>query len=153
MRRRAIIAGLALAPLTAKAQQGLQKFEKAELTIVSGGARHKFAVEMALSAEQMSQGLMFRRSMAADAGMLFDYRSAQPVSFWMRNTYIPLDMLFILPDGKLAGIHERAVPLDETPIASPVPVRAVLEVNGGTAARLGLKPGDRVLHPIFGKGS
>ena len=152
MRRRAVLAGLALAPWRAAAQ-GLQKFEKAELAIVSGGSRHRFTVELALTPEQMSQGLMFRRSMPADAGMLFDYRSVQPVSFWMRNTFIPLDLIFILPDGKIAGIHERAVPLDERPISSPVPVRAVLEVNGGTATRLGLRTGDRVVHPIFEKGS
>ncbi len=152
MRRRAVLAAIALAPWRASAQ-GLQKFEKTQLTIVSGGSRHRFTVELALTPEQMSQGLMFRRSMPADAGMLFDYRSVQPVSFWMRNTFIPLDMIFILPDGKIAGIHERAVPLDERPIASPVPVRAVLEVNGGTATRLGIRAGDRVVHPIFEKGS
>ena len=147
-----MLAGLAFASWRASAQ-GLQKFEKAELTIVSGGSRHRFTVELALTPEQMSQGLMFRRSMPADAGMLFDYRSVQPVSFWMRNTFIPLDLIFILPDGKIAGIHERAVPLDERPITSPVPVRAVLEVNGGTVTRLGIRAGDRVLHPIFEKGS
>jgi uncharacterized protein len=152
VRRRAVLAGLALSPWRASAQ-GLQKFEKTELTIFSGGSRHRFTVELALTPEQMSQGLMFRRSMPADAGMLFDYRSVQPVSFWMRNTYIPLDMIFILPDGKIAGIHERAVPLDERPISSPVPVRAVLEVNGGTVTRLGIRAGDRVVHPIFEKGS
>jgi uncharacterized membrane protein (UPF0127 family) len=81
--------------------------------------------------------------------MLFDYGTAQPVSFWMRNTLIPLDMIFILPSGRIAAVHERAVPLSEQAIPSPVPVRAVLEVNGGTSARLGVKPGDLVVHPIF----
>ena len=93
---------------------------------------------------------MFRRSLAADAGMLFDFGAARPASFWMRNTLIPLDMLFIDAEGHVADIHERAVPLSEDPIESKVPVRAVLEVNGGTVSRLGIKLGDVVHYAIFG---
>ena len=139
-----------LSPLLAAAQGQLQTFQKAELTIASSSGKHRFTVELALTPEQMSQGLMFRRQLAPDAGMLFDYGRNQPASFWMKNTLIPLDMLFITGDGKIAGIHERAVPLSLEPIASPVPVRAVLELNGGTASRLGIKPGDRVLSPTLG---
>jgi uncharacterized membrane protein (UPF0127 family) len=148
MKRRSLIATALALPFAANAQ-GLQTFERSELEVETAKGRHKFKVELALTAAQMAQGLMYRRQMDADAGMLFDYRSTQPVSFWMRNTYIPLDIIFIREDGRIAGIHERAVPLSEVPIPSPEPVRAVLELNGGTAARLGIKPGDRVHHPIF----
>ncbi|HEY0526602.1 MAG TPA: DUF192 domain-containing protein [Stellaceae bacterium] len=138
-----------------RAQQ-FQTFAKSELTIVTGadgGAKHRFAIELAETPEQMAQGLMFRRSMASDAGMLFDYHRVQPVSFWMKNTLIPLDMIFIEPDGRIAGMHERAVPLSLTPIQFDQPVRAVLELNGGTADRLGIKPGDHVLYAGFNNAS
>jgi uncharacterized protein len=95
---------------------------------------------------------MFRQSLPADAGMLFDFGETRPVAFWMKNTLIPLDMLFIAADGGIADIHERAVPRSEATIEARVPVRAVLELNGGTVARLGIKRGDRVHHPIFGTG-
>jgi uncharacterized membrane protein (UPF0127 family) len=133
-----------------RAEAQLQTFGKSELTIVGASGRHHFDVEMALTPEQMSQGLMYRRSMAADAGMLFDYVTPQPASFWMKNTLIPLDMIFIAADGKIVNIRERAVPQSLDPVPSKGPVRAVLEVNGGIAAKLGIKPGDQVLHPIFG---
>jgi uncharacterized membrane protein (UPF0127 family) len=151
-RRALMLAGLfSLFGGAAFAQGQLQTYAKSELTIVSASGKHRFAVEMALTPAQMEQGLMFRRSLPADSGMLFDYGAMQPVAFWMKNTLIPLDMIFIKADGVIAAIHERAVPLSLEPIPSPVPVRAVLEVNGGTAARLGLKPGDRVIHPLFEK--
>jgi uncharacterized membrane protein (UPF0127 family) len=121
-----------------------------EVTIVTAaGERHRFTVEMAVTADQRARGLMFRREMAAGAGMLFDYLAEQPVSFWMKNTFIPLDMLFIRANGIVASIAERTVPQSLTPVPSGVAVRAVLEVNAGTASRLGIEPGDRVLHPIF----
>jgi uncharacterized membrane protein (UPF0127 family) len=100
----------------------------------------------------MAQGLMFRRAMAADAGMLFEYDRVQPVQFWMKNTLIPLDMLFIGADGTVLDIHERAVPLSLDPIGSDKPVLGVLELNGGTVSRLGIKRGDRIDHPMFAKG-
>jgi len=94
---------------------------------------------------------MFRRSLPANAGMLFDYRIPTRISMWMKNTYIPLDMIFIGADGKIINIAQRAVPLSEATISSRGRARAVLEVNGGTAARLGIKPGDRVESPLFQK--
>jgi len=124
-------------------------FPTAELTIESGGKRHKFTVEMADTDERRTLGLMYRTSMAADAGMLFDFKSDKPVSMWMRNTRIPLDMLFITRDGRVLNIAQRTVPFTEHSIPSDGPVRAVLELNGGTAERLGLKAGDRVIHPMF----
>ena len=148
MRRRLVMAGLAAIPLLARAE-GLQTFPRSELEVVTDKGRYKFKVELATTPEQMMQGLMFRRSLDADAGMLFDYGTTQPVSFWMKNTLIPLDMIFIYANGRVAGVHQRAVPRSEQPIPSPAPVRAVLELNGGTAARLGIKTGDLVVHRIF----
>ncbi len=129
----------------------LATFEKSELAIESGGQTHRFVVEMARTVEQQQQGLMFRNKMDANAGMLFVYKTPQPISMWMYQTNIPLDMLFIAADGRIVNIHERAVPHSTATIASDGPVVAVLELNGGTAARLKLKPGDRVRHPEIGK--
>jgi uncharacterized membrane protein (UPF0127 family) len=114
------------------------------LVIHAGGSAYKFEVEIVTTPETRAQGLMYRKSMAANAGMLFIYPDSQPVSFWMKNTLIPLDMLFLKADGSIAHIAHNAVPLDETPIDSGAAVNAVLEVNGGTAATLGIKEGDRV---------
>ena len=121
-----------------------------DLVIVTGqSTRHAFRVELATNDTDRARGLMNRRKLDANAGMLFDYREEVPISMWMRNTLIPLDMLFIAGDGRIVNIKERAIPHDETPIFSGAPVRAVLELNGGTVGRLGIKPGDRVEHPLF----
>jgi uncharacterized membrane protein (UPF0127 family) len=114
------------------------------LIIHSGASAYRFEVELATTEDQRERGLMFRKSMAANAGMLFLYPSEQAVAFWMKNTLIPLDMLFIKGDGSIARIAADAVPEDETPIPSEAAVKAVLEVNGGTAAALGIREGDRV---------
>lgn len=120
------------------------------LTIVQqDGRRQTFQVEVARNDADRAQGLMFRRSMPADRGMLFDFGRVEPVSMWMQNTYIPLDMLFIRPDGTIARIASDTEPLSTRTISSGEPVLAVLELNAGTAARLGIKPGDRVEHPVF----
>jgi uncharacterized membrane protein (UPF0127 family) len=137
-----------LAACAAAAQ--LATFPRSSLVIDTAAGPRRFNIELARSPEQQEQGLMFRKSLAADAGMLFDFGATRPAAFWMKNTYIPLDMLFIAADGRIADIHERAVPFSEATITSKVPVRAVLEVNGGTVQRLGIKPGDVVHHPIFG---
>jgi uncharacterized protein len=120
-------------------QERLERFE-----ITSGAATHVFQVEVMRTDAERAKGLMFRQFLPQDRGMLFDFIREEPVSMWMRNTYIPLDMLFIRSDGTVARVHERAQPLDETTISSGAPVRYVLEINGGAAARLGLKAGDRV---------
>ena len=96
---------------------------------------------------------MFRTSLAPDAGMLFDYRQPTAATMCMLNTFVPLDMLFVDAQGRIVNIHERAVPRSLDVIAAAEPVRAVIELNGGTAARLGIEPGDRVVHPIFGNAS
>lgn len=93
---------------------------------------------------------MFRTELAADAGMLFPFSPPRRVSMWMRNTPLSLDMIFIAPDGTIAHIAEETEPFSDALITAPVPVAGVLEVPGGTARRLGLKPGDRVHHPCFG---
>jgi uncharacterized protein len=131
----------------------LQQFPTSQLTIVSPSGQHKFKIEVAETPAQMTQGLMFRRSLAPDAGMLFDYKQPTVATMWMRNTLIPLDMLFVDTQGRIINIHERAVPQSLDVIAAAGPVRAVIELNGGTAARLGIAPGDQVKHPIFGDAS
>ena len=131
----------------------LQSFPTAELTIVSATGQHRFKVEVAETPAQMEQGLMFRTSLPPDAGMLFIYKDPTIATMWMRNTLIPLDMLFVDARGRILNIHERAVPQSLDVIAAAAPVRAVIELNGGTAARLGIKPGDQVIYPIFGNAS
>ena len=121
-------------------QSGLQQVP---LTIRSQGRVHRFTVEVARSEDQQRHGMMFRTSLAPDRGMIFPYDQPQPVAFWMRNTLIPLDMIFIRADGTIARIA-TATPRDETPVPSGEPVVAVLELAGGRAAELGIKPGDKV---------
>ena len=129
----------------------LETFETSELSIVTRKGEATFRVEIAKTPTQQAQGLMYRRSLPADAGMLFVYDRPQPVAFWMKNTFIPLDMLFIAPDGRIANIKQRTVPHSLTPVRSRGKVIAVLELNGGTSARLGIAPGDTVRHPVFEK--
>ena len=141
-------------PATAgDAQPQSQNYATAELTIVTAKGPQHFHIELAETPAQMEQGLMFWRELAPDAGMLFDFKQPTMATMWMRNTLIPLDMLFVNANGRIVNIHERAVPQSDAIIAAASPVRAVIELNGGTAARLGIKPGDRVLFPIFGSGS
>jgi uncharacterized membrane protein (UPF0127 family) len=116
---------------------------EASLTIHSGNGDHRFRVEVAAMPEQQEHGMMFRRSVAADRGMIFPYNPPRDVAFWMRNTLIPLDMLFIRADRTIARIA-TAKPLDETPVPSGEPIAAVLEIGGGRAAELGIREGDAV---------
>lgn len=117
--------------------------------VTQGGQRQGFQVEVARNDADRAQGLMYRRSMAPERGMLFDFGRVEPVSMWMQNTYLSLDMLFIRPDGTIARIAANTEPLSTRTIPSGEPVLAVLELNAGTAAKLGIKPGDRVDHSIF----
>jgi len=140
----------ALVALDFSAAGSAQTFEP--LTIVmAGGARHAFEVEVARTDAERSQGLMFRRTLAPDRGMLFDFKRVEPVTMWMQNTYVSLDMLFIRPDGTIARIAANTEPLSTRTISSGEAVLAVLEVVAGTAARLGIRPGDRVEHPLFAR--
>lgn len=129
----------------------LETFGRSSLTVETvGGGRYRFDVEMAETPAQQAQGLMFREKMAADAGMLFVYDRPQPASFWMKNTLIPLDMIFIGADGRIVNIHQNAVPHSEAAVNSAGPVKGILEINGGMSSRLGIRAGDRVVHPVFG---
>jgi len=149
LRRVFLAAALLLVGFLPVQAQQRPAFDRSSLTIETAGGPRKFDIELAVTPEQMSFGLMFRRQMPADAGMLFVYESPRPAYMWMKNTYIPLDMLFIGVDGRIVNIAERTVPHSEATVASTGPVRATLELNGGTAQRLGIKPGDRVVHPSF----
>jgi uncharacterized protein len=144
----AVLLVMIAAPLAAQPADALPE---SRLVVESAsGARFAFQVELALTPEHQARGLMFRTELAADRGMLFDFGESRPVSMWMRNTYIPLDMLFIEADGRIRHIAARTVPLSEESITADGPVRAVLELRGGVTDLLGIRPGDRVLHPIFG---
>ena len=113
------------------------------LTIHSANGDHHFTVEVAATMAQQARGMMFRRQVPPDSGMIFPYSPAQEVAFWMKNTLVPLDIIFIRTDGTIARIT-NAKPLDETPLPSGEPVATVLEIAGGRAAELGIREGDMV---------
>ena len=117
--------------------------EAVQLTISSANGAHRFEVEVAATPEQQQHGMMFRTALAPDRGMIFPLEQVRPASFWMRNTLIPLDIIFIRADGTIARIA-TARPLDDSPVPSGEPVAAVLEIAGGRAAELGIAAGDRV---------
>jgi uncharacterized protein len=119
------------------------------LEIASKSGVHAFAVELALTPEEQSRGLMYRKTLPEGQGMLFDFKREQELTFWMKNTYVSLDMIFVRSDGRILRIAENTEPLSERMVPSGGPVRAVLEVVAGTARKLGIAPGDRVAHPIF----
>ncbi len=121
------------------------------LEIASATGVHAFSVEVVDNDADRAKGLMYRKELPEGHGMLFDFKREQDVSFWMQNTYIPLDMIFIRGDGRILRIQENAEPLSTRLIPSGGPVLGVLEVIGGTARKLGIKPGDRVAHPIFAR--
>jgi len=154
MNRRLLLTMFGAVATVATAQTGPQpELPKEKLVIVTrDGTRHDFMVEMAVKPEQQTVGLMFRPSVPADGGMLFDWGAPRESAMWMRNTISSLDMVFINADGTIRRIAERTVPLSLATIDSRGPVRATLELAAGTAQRLGLRVGDRVEHPIFGNG-
>ena len=133
------------------AQAGSNSDPTRSLAIVSrDGKTHEFQIELALTPQQQVHGLMGRTKMAKDAGMLFYFPKEDERAFWMKDTLIPLDMLFIKKDGTIHSIHDSAKPNDLTSVKSNGPVQAVLELNGGTAKHLGIKAGDKVRHVFFG---
>jgi uncharacterized protein len=127
-------------PATAEAMQPLE--------IVTASGPHHFKVELADTPAERSKGLMFRRSMPQDQGMLFDFHTETPIMMWMKNTYIPLDMVFVARDGTVTGVAPNTVPMSEETISGGM-AYGVIELNAGAAEKIGLKPGDVVHHPAF----
>src|SRR5215471_534531 len=148
--RRVVLVGASLLLFSGPACGQLATFAKSQLVIETAKGKFRFDIELALTPPQMAQGLMYRRTLAADAGMLFDYGDPQPIAMWMKNTFIPLDMIFVAKDGKVVDLHERAVPMSLDTIESKVPAKAVIEVNAGTIGRLGIRIGDVVRYSSFG---
>jgi uncharacterized membrane protein (UPF0127 family) len=135
---------LALSPAAVAQEAALEPLE-----IVTSSGTHQFSVEVMRTDEQRARGLMHRRFMAQDRGMLFDFKREEPVAMWMKNTYLSLDMVFIDKSGKVVNVAENTEPLSERIVPSSGPVLAVLELNAGTARRIGLKAGDRLRHSLF----
>lgn len=151
-RRRLVLGALlAVAALGSLAGTPARSQALEPLTVATATGKHVFSVEVMRTEAERGRGLMERRHLPADRGMLFDFKSVQPVAMWMQNTYIPLDMLFIRADGTIARIAEHTEPMSTRTIPSGEPVLAVLELNAGTAARIGAKPGDRIEHPLFAR--
>ncbi len=142
-----VFAQLAFVP--GGAPGALAEMRKDPLKIVTSTGEHAFEVEVTETPEQKARGLMFRRSLPDNAGMLFPYLPPQEATMWMRNTYISLDMVFIKADGRVHRIEHGTEPFSESVIASRGDVAAVLELKAGVAARIGLAPGDRVIHGLF----
>lgn len=143
-----LLPGLVLTLVVLAASNLAQAADRVPLVITTGsGTDRVFKIEVADEPHEREKGLMFRQSMALNEGMLFVFDRDAPVAFWMKNTLISLDMLFIRADGTIATIHERAKPHDETSIPSRAIVRYVLEINGGLARMLGIRPGDKVTLP------
>jgi uncharacterized protein len=139
-----LVAGFLLAmPLAAHA------LSVEQLEIVTKNGVRVFEVEMAVTEAEQAQGLMYRRELPDGKGMLFDLGEERPATFWMKNTYVSLDMIFIRADGTIASIAENTKPLSEARVYSNGPVRGVLEVVAGTAKRYGIVPGDKVGHRLF----
>ena len=122
-----------------------------KVTVIGDWGQASFTVDVADDYQERARGLMFVEQMPTLSGMLFIYDAPQPVSFWMKNTLIPLDMIFTAPNGEILAIHENAIPGDLTPIPGGDGVQMVLEINGGLASRLGVNVGDALQHPSFGE--
>jgi hypothetical protein len=148
-RKSALCACMAVIMLGCSIALAQEPLKRESLTLITRTGSHKFDVEIAATSAEQAQGLMYRRSMNPAHGMLFIYNDAQYVSMWMRNTYISLDMVFILPDGRVHRIETMTEPHSERIIESGDRISAALELLAGTAARIGLKAGDKVLHPHF----
>ncbi len=148
MRVFGLLIAFLLAAVAPRAEDApLSKIEP--LTVATEAGATMFTVEIADTEALRQRGLMFRQRLPEDRGMLFDYGEPQPVAMWMKNTYVPLDMLFIRADGTVAYVAENTVPHSLDAVGVREPVRGVLEVPAGTARRIGLRAGDTVYHRIF----
>ncbi|UNK79452.1 DUF192 domain-containing protein [Sphingopyxis granuli] len=132
------VLALSLSPPLAACASEIENAAAIPLTVEMAGKTHRFRVEVARTAEEQARGLMFRTSLPADGGMIFPFTPPRPASFWMKNTLIPLDMIFIRADGSIDRIAENTIPESLEPVVSGGDVAAVLELAGGTAARLGI---------------
>ena len=146
---RAVVAALLCFGLGLGAEVHAESLEKQPLTFLASAGKHRVTVEVADSDAERSTGLMFRRSLGDDEGMIFIYPSDQPISMWMKNTYISLDMIFVRANGTIHRIAADTEPFSEQTVSSGDNVRAVIEMKAGSAKRLGLKSGDKVEHPAF----
>lgn len=144
---RAVYAALLYVVMSALNPTSLLALEKKRLTINSAAGSHTIMVEVAVTRDEQMTGLMFRRSLGADEGMIFIYPQDQEITMWMRNTYIPLDMIFLRRDGTVLRIERNTEPLSERMISSGDRARAVVEMAAGSARRLGIEPGDRIDFP------
>ena len=151
--RLAAVLLLACCAVYGSATTPARAFAQDTIDIVTRSGVHAFSVELATNTADRERGLMFRKELPEGHGMLFDFQTEQQVQFWMHNTYIPLDMIFIAADGRIVHIAENAKPMSDDLIPSVRPVRGVLEVIAGTARKFGIAPGDRVTGSIFGKGA
>lgn len=133
---------------TFAAEESLERVQELVIETQSGES-HRFSIELAVTQEQQAKGLMFRTSMPENHGMLFVFSDDATRSFWMKNTFISLDLFFVENDGRIQHIHKNATPHSLDKITSGSPARAVLEVNAGVADRLGIQPGDRIVHSEF----
>ena len=146
---RAFLVALLAAALCAVALSARAGAKVEPLDIITSTGAHHYEVEVADDDASRERGLMYRHEMAANHGMLFEFPTRAPVTFWMKNTYLPLDMVFIDADGTVRGVYEHAKPLSEKLISSGVPVVAVLELNADQAFDIHLKAGDKVRFPFF----
>lgn len=151
LRLAAMVAAVFMLALGAAGVAAVLPTDSQPLVIETQSGEVEFSVELALTPDDRATGLMNRESMPPDHGMLFRFDQTRPVLMWMKNTPLPLDMLFIDETGTLVGIAPDTTPFSENIIASPGPVRYVLELNAGTAARLGITAGDRVRHRVIGE--
>ena len=119
------------------------------MLVTTATGKHTFTLEIAKTNEERAKGLMFRKSMPQDHGMLFIFHDARPISMWMKNTLISLDMIFVSGEGMVTSIIQHTTPLSEEIITSDQPAQAVIEVNAGVAQKIGLAPGDKIHHPLF----
>lgn len=144
----AVALGLLANPLHAQVLD-LASYPQGSLEIETRSGRHKFEIWIADTPDRQRQGLMYVRDLPANQGMLFVNDSSRVSSFWMKNTYIPLDMLFIDARGKIVAIFANTTPLSLDPVGPMTPVLGILELRGGESARRGIRKGDRVIHPVF----
>jgi len=148
-----VLAGLCSASAAALGKRPPAPFadlERTDIRLITASGRHDFKVWIADKEESRERGLMFIKSLPPDQGMLFLFEQPRYAAFWMKNTYLSLDIVFIGRDGVVVNIASNTRPQSLDPIESEAPVKGVLEVLAGTAARIGLTPGAHVLHPAFG---